>query len=72
MITRFDVPNLYKCTKKLVNVANAKIKPDLIINNARVLSTYTERILDNKEIWISEGRIACVKENNSSTKFSSL
>ena len=69
MITRFDVPNLYKCTKKLANVANAKIKPDLIINNARVLSTYTERILDNKEIWISEGRIACVKDNNSSTKF---
>ena len=29
--------------------------PDLIINNANFLSTYTEKINTNKEIWISEG-----------------
>jgi adenine deaminase len=35
--------------------------PDLVIRNARVLSTYSERLLVEKEIWISRGRIAAVK-----------
>ena len=69
MITRFDVPNLHKCTKNLVKVANGKIKPDLVIFNARILSTYTDRILKDKEIWISKGRIAAIKENYSGFKF---
>jgi adenine deaminase len=35
--------------------------PDLVITGARVLSTYTDRIHQNKEVWIKGGRIAAVK-----------
>ena len=66
MINRFSVPPLSDCTKKLANVASGKKIPDLILSNARILSTYTDRILEDKEIWISNGRIACVKGNNES------
>ena len=68
MITRFDVPELYRCTRNLVKVANGKKQPDLVIYNARILSTYTDRILKNKELWISQGRIAAIRENYSSFK----
>jgi len=63
MINRFSVPPLFYSTKNLANVASGKSTPNLILSNARVLSTYTDRILENKELWISNGRIACVKEN---------
>ena len=69
MINRFSVPNLHDCTIHLSKVASNKIKPDLILNNARVLSTYTDRILLNKEMWISKGRIACIKESGESKKY---
>jgi adenine deaminase len=36
-------------------------EPDLVIRGARVLSTYSERILPDREVWISGGRIAAVK-----------
>jgi hypothetical protein len=36
-------------------------EPDLVITGARVLSTYSERILPDREIWIAGGRIAAVK-----------
>ena len=49
MINRFTVPNLYDCTKHLSNVASRKIQPELILKNAQILSTYTNRILQNKE-----------------------
>ena len=52
MITRFSVPNLYECTVNLSNIAANKIAPELVLTNARVLSTYTDRIIDKKEIWI--------------------
>ena len=68
MITRFSVPPLSKSTQNLARVASGKTVPDLILSNARVLSTYTDRILDNKEIWISNGRIASVKNNEESFK----
>jgi adenine deaminase len=35
--------------------------PDLVITGARILSTYTERIHPDREIWISSGRIAAVQ-----------
>ena len=66
MINRFSVSPLSNCTRKLANVASGRKIPDLILSNARILSTYTDRILEDKEIWISEGRIACVRENNES------
>ncbi len=68
MINRFSVPLLSDCTQQLTNVASGKIIPDLVLSNARILSTYTDRILEGKEIWISNGRIACVKDNSESLK----
>jgi cytosine/adenosine deaminase-related metal-dependent hydrolase len=35
--------------------------PELVITGARVLSTYTERIHAERELWITQGRIAAVK-----------
>jgi Adenine deaminase len=68
VINRFSVPPLSDCTKKLTNVASGKEVPDLILSNARILSTYSDRILEDREVWISNGRIACVKGNNESLK----
>ncbi len=36
-------------------------EPDLVIRGARVLSTYTERIRPDREIWVKAGRIAAVQ-----------
>lgn len=69
MINRFKVPNLHECTLHLSKVASNQFEPDLILNNARVLSTYTDRILLNKEVWISMGRIACIKESGEANKY---
>ena len=69
MINRFSVPNLHECTVHLSKVASYKVEPDLILTNARVLSTYTDRILENKEVWISKGRIACIKEFGDAKKY---
>jgi adenine deaminase len=60
-ITRFSVAPLASMTRHLADVASARARPDLIITGARALSTYSERILENREIWISKGRIAAVK-----------
>ena len=60
MLNRFSVPNLDKCTVHLSKVASNKIEPDLILTNAKILSTYTDTILENKEVWISKGPIACI------------
>jgi adenine deaminase len=35
--------------------------PELVITGARILSTYSERMLAEREVWISRGRIAAVK-----------
>ena len=68
MITRFSVPNLSECTIDLANTASNKKKPELVLYNARVLSTYTDRFIDNKEIWITKGRIACIKDTGTAKK----
>jgi adenine deaminase len=60
-ITRFSVPLLHEVTRDLAAVAMGSQAPELVIRNARVLSTYSERILMEKEIWIRHGRIASVK-----------
>lgn len=65
-ITRFSVAPLASMTRHLADVASARAQPDLIISGARALATYSERILDNREIWISKGRIAAVKPAGSS------
>jgi adenine deaminase len=60
-LTRFSVKNLSTMTRQLAAVASGRADPDLVIKGARVLSTYSERLLPDREIWISGGRIAAVK-----------
>jgi hypothetical protein len=67
-LTRFSVAPLHTLTQRLAAVAMGRQAPDLVITGARVLSTYTERIHDQREIWISAGRIAAVKPAGSCAK----
>jgi adenine deaminase len=60
-MTRFDVPPLANVTRHLADVAAERLPPDLVITGGRVLSVYTDRVLPNRELWISQGRIAAVK-----------
>ncbi len=60
-LTRFSVAPLATMTRRLADVASGLAQPDLVITGARLLSTYSERILDNKEVWIAGGRIAAAK-----------
>jgi adenine deaminase len=39
-----------------------------VITGARLLSTYTERILENREILIKSGRIAAVQRSGTAQK----
>ncbi|MDN2579560.1 adenine deaminase C-terminal domain-containing protein [Aquibium sp. ELW1220] len=60
-LTRFSVAPLHMMTRHLAAVASGRADPDLVIAGARVLSTYSERILPDREVWIAGGRIAAVK-----------
>ena len=60
-LTRFSVKPLSVLTRQLAAVASGRADPELVIKGARVLSTYSERMLDDREIWLSGGRIAAVK-----------
>ncbi len=60
-LTRFTVPPLHTVTRKLASVAMGMTAPDQVLTGARVLSTYTDRIHSDREIWIACGRIAAVK-----------
>jgi len=60
-LTRFSVQPLSAMTRRLAAVAMGSAEPDLVIGGARVLSTYSERILIDREVWIAGGRIAAVK-----------
>jgi adenine deaminase len=64
-MTRFDVPPLAQVTRHLANVSSGRTAPDLVISGGRVLSVYTERLLSERELWISRGRIAAVKPSGS-------
>jgi adenine deaminase len=60
-LTRFSVKPLSVLTRQLAAVASGRADPDLVIKGARVLSTYSERMLKDREIWLSGGRVAAVK-----------
>ena len=64
-LTRFSVRSLSTLTRTLADVASGRKDPDLVIQGARVLSTYSERILGDREVWVSNGRIAAVKPSGS-------
>ena len=48
-------------TRSLAAVAMGREAPDLVVTGARLLSTFTDRIHREREIWIKGGRIAVVK-----------
>jgi adenine deaminase len=60
-LTRFSVQPLETMTRRLADVAAGRAAPDLVITGARVLSTYSERILEGREVWVHGGRVAAVK-----------
>jgi adenine deaminase len=60
-LTRFSVAPLSTMTRRLADVASGRAPADLVVTGARVLSTYSERILPEREVWIAGGRIAAVK-----------
>jgi adenine deaminase len=60
-LTRFSVAPLWQQTRRLADVASARAPADLVITGARVLSTYSERISFDKEIWVVGGRVAAIK-----------
>ncbi|MFM9030342.1 MAG: amidohydrolase family protein, partial [Opitutaceae bacterium] len=66
--TRFSVAPLHTMTRALAAVAMGRAAPDLVLTGARVLSTYTERIHRNREIWIKGGRVAAVKPAGTATR----
>lgn len=59
-ITRFSVAPLWQQTQALAAVARGAAPADLVITGARMLSTYSERISPEREIWLSGGRIAAI------------
>lgn len=48
-------------TRQLADVAGGRRAPDLVITGTRALSTYSERLLPDREIWLAGGRIAALK-----------
>ncbi|MDQ8187776.1 adenine deaminase C-terminal domain-containing protein [Pelagicoccus sp. SDUM812002] len=60
LLTRFSVAPLHQSTRVLADVASGRTAPDLIIRGGRILSVYTERFLEEKEVWVKSGRIAAV------------
>ncbi|MXQ11089.1 adenine deaminase [Microvirga makkahensis] len=67
-LTRFSVAPLSTMTRHLADVASGRAPADLVITGARVLSTYSERIAIEREVWIAGGRIAAVKPAGSYTR----
>ncbi len=67
-MNRFSVPPLHTLTRELADVASGRRPPELVLTGGRILSTYTERILPNREIWVHRGRIAAVKPAGSCPK----
>jgi adenine deaminase len=60
-MNRFSVPPLYTITRELAAVASGRAEPDAVITGARLLSTYTETLHHDRELWLYKGRIAAVK-----------
>ena len=60
-LNRFAVPPHHTVTRRLAAVARGAAAPDAVLTGARVLSTYTERIHPEREVWLAAGRIAAVQ-----------
>jgi len=60
-LNRLSTAPLHLLTRHLADVASGRAEPDLVITGARLLSTYSGRILEDRELWISRGRIAAAQ-----------
>ncbi len=60
-MNRFSVAPLHTMTRRLAEIASGRRPPQTVIAGVRVLSTYTERVLPDREVWIEGGRIAAVQ-----------
>ena len=60
-MNRFSVAPLHTMTRRLADVASGRRPPQSVITGVRVLSTYTDRRLPDRELWLEGGRIAAVK-----------
>ena len=60
-LNRFAVSPLWTMTQRLADVASSRSSPDWVITGARLLSTYSERVRGDSELWICGGRIAAIK-----------
>src|SRR5690349_17354787 len=60
-LTRFSVAPLAEMTRRLADVAAGRTAADTVITGARILSTYSEWMLADREIWLTGGRIAAIK-----------
>jgi len=58
-----DVPALASVTSQLARVASGKARPDAVIEGGRLLSVYSKRLLPDRELWLSAGRVACARRN---------
>ena len=67
-LTRFSVAPLHTLTRTLAAVAMGRELPDQVLTGARLLSTYTERLHADREIWLKAGRIAAVKPAGTARK----
>jgi adenine deaminase len=67
-LNRFSVPPLAELTRELAAVASGRQAPELVITGARVLSTYTERIHADRELWLHRGRIAAIRRSGDCPK----
>ena len=56
-LTRFSVAPLHTLTRTLAAVAMGRELPDQVLTGARLLSTYTERLHADREIWLKAGGI---------------
>lgn len=57
----FSIPPLHAVTRHLAAVASGREEPDQVLRAVRVLNVYTEQVLEQREVWIAKGRVACVK-----------
>ena len=60
-LNRFSVQPLAKMTRQLTAVAAGRGSPDLVITGGRILSTYSERTLSERELWVHGGRVAAIR-----------
>ncbi len=60
-MNRFSVAPLHSMTRRLADVASGRRPPEAVIAGVRILSTYTELVLPDREVWVEGGRVAAVQ-----------